>query len=71
MDGTKRMNTGETDDEKYKSFFDVGGNEGSEDDPEDNEVRDKIRENKLKSLKERRRSGNLGNSGPGQAHRRR
>jgi hypothetical protein len=43
--------------EKYKSFFELDESEDWGDDLEEEEVREKIKEHKVKSMKERKRLG--------------
>lgn len=71
LDDTKKMNSDQADDEKFKSIFDTDGSEDWDDDLEEREIQEKIRENKLKSMKEHRRSGNHSDSGSRRAHRKR
>jgi len=57
------------DDEKFKSFFEVDDKDLWDETLEEKEVREKIKEHKVKSMKERKRSGE--DSGPKRSHHRR
>lgn len=67
QDGEKekgKIESKDSEEETYKSFFEMdGAGEIEDDDLEDEEVREKIREQKVKSLKERRRMGDKGDGG--------
>lgn len=66
MDKKEKIESGKPGDEKgeekYESFFEIDEDDDWEENLEEEEVEEKIREHKLKSIKEKRRMGDKGES---------